>query len=159
MKRLSLVLTVFLFSLNLLSQDIRVLNYKELNQYIEKDLKEDIIVVNFWATWCKPCVQELPVFEKINKEYKDKQLKVLLVSLDFSDEIEKRLIPFLNKRKIESTVLLLDDPDTDTWINKVDKNWEGDIPYTMVIHKQENIIKRHSGEITYTELVNLININ
>src|SRR5471030_2436347 len=56
-------------------------------------------VINFWATWCAPCVKELPAFEKLNENYKDKKVKVLLVSMDFKQDYEKKLIPFVRKKK------------------------------------------------------------
>ena len=89
-------------------------------------------LVNFWATWCGPCVKELPYFEDIQKLSDGKKLKVILVSLDFERQFESRLIPFLNKNKIGSEVVVLLDKKESSWIDKVDPEWSGAIPITIV---------------------------
>ncbi len=96
--------------------------------------KEDKItyVVNFWATWCKPCVAELPHFLELEKMYKDKNVKFIFVSLDFMDNLETALIPFLDKQKISSEIIVLDQKDADVWMEKIDKNWSGSIPATLI---------------------------
>jgi len=89
-------------------------------------------VVNFWATWCGPCVKELPYFEELTQKYKEQKLKVILVSLDFKKQIEKKFIPFLVKNNIQSQVVLLLDGKEVEWIDKVDPTWSGAIPITIV---------------------------
>jgi thiol-disulfide isomerase/thioredoxin len=107
-------------------------------------------VINFWATWCKPCVEELPSFEKINKEYKNKNVEVVLVSLDFPKKITSQLIPFIKEKLLSSTVVLLDDPKQNTWIPKVDKNWSGAIPATLIFNKSKRAFYEQS--FTYNQL-------
>jgi len=89
-------------------------------------------VINFWATWCLPCVKELPYFEQINKKYKNQNVKVILVSMDMPKKVETSLIPFVKKKKMQSEIIHLDDPDANSWIEKVDKNWSGSIPATVI---------------------------
>lgn len=89
-------------------------------------------VVNFWATWCVPCIEELPAFEKLNAEYKDKNVKVILVSLDMVKMVETRLLPFIKNKALQAQVLYLRDPDADSWIPKVDPAWTGAIPATVI---------------------------
>ncbi|MCK8521912.1 TlpA family protein disulfide reductase [Aquimarina sp. D1M17] len=107
-------------------------------------------VINFWATWCKPCVAELPYFELINSRYPDDEVEVVLVSLDLPKHVETKLIPFLKKQKIESKVILLDDPDANAWIPKVNKNWSGSIPAT-IIYKGNNV-NFYERSFTYNDL-------
>lgn len=106
-------------------------NFLGLEPYLKKD-NDTTYVVNFWATWCVPCVEELPNFEKLNAEYKDKKVKVLLVSIDFPKMAETKLLPFVKKNNLKSEVVLLNDPDANTWINKVDSTWSGAIPATII---------------------------
>ena len=94
---------------------------------------DKIYVVNFWATWCKPCIQELPAFEQLNEKYKDDNVEVVLVSLDFPSKLESAVVPFINKRNIQSKVVLLDDDDANRWIPLVDEKWSGAIPVTMMV--------------------------
>ena len=107
-------------------------------------------VINFWATWCKPCVAELPYFELINSRYPDNEVEVILVSLDLPKQVETKLIPFLRKQKIESKVILLDDPDANSWIPKVNKNWSGSIPATIIY--KGNTVNFYERSFTYNEL-------
>lgn len=113
--------------------------------------KDDKIrVINFWATWCKPCVAELPFFELVNSTYKDRNVEVILVSLDVPSHIETKLIPFLTKQHIESEVVVLDDPDANSWIPKVNKNWSGSIPATLVYRNNQR--RFYEKSFTYSEL-------
>lgn len=109
--------------------------FKTFDALKDKLIKENdtLYVVNFWATWCAPCVKELPYFEKLTKVSKDKKLKVILVSLDFPKEIDKRLKPFLKKRQLKSQVVLLSDTKYNNWLSKIDKDWSGSIPATWLI--------------------------
>jgi thiol-disulfide isomerase/thioredoxin len=110
---------------------VKSYTYSELKPLLEKK-NGKTYVVNFWATWCAPCVKELPAFEKINKEYSNKNVEVLLVSLDFPKQIKKRLIPFINKKKVRSKVVLLDDINEDVWIKAIDSSWSGALPATII---------------------------
>lgn len=107
-------------------------------------------VVNFWATWCKPCVEELPAFEKLYKNYKNQQVELILVSLDFPNQIENRVIPFIEKNNLKGTVVLMADPDQNTWIPKVSKEWSGAIPATVIYNK--NARKFYEQSFTYEKL-------
>lgn len=107
-------------------------------------------VVNFWATWCVPCIEELPAFEKLNTEYKDRNVKVLLVSLDMVKMVETRLLPFIKNKALQSQVLYLRDPDADSWIPKVDPAWTGAIPATVIYKDGKRVFYERS--FTYEEL-------
>lgn len=96
---------------------------------------EKTYVVNFWATWCVPCVKELPHFEELNQKYKDEDVEVLLVSLDFPNQYDSKLKPFIQEKKLTSQVVALNDPDMNTWIPKVDESWSGAIPATVIYNK------------------------
>jgi thiol-disulfide isomerase/thioredoxin len=126
-------------------------NYNALESFLQKNDNKTYII-NFWATWCLPCVKELPYFESINSNYKTKNVEVILVSLDMSSKIESVLIPFLLKKKIQSQVLHLNDPDANTWIEKIDKNWSGAIPFTIIYNTNQK--KFYEQSFTYSELEN-----
>lgn len=101
-------------------------------------------VVNFWATWCQPCVAELPNFEKVTSQYKDKKVKVILVSLDMKKQVESNLIPFIQKKNMQSQVVHLSDPDANAWIGKVDPAWSGAIPATVIYNKNKRTFYEQS---------------
>lgn len=108
-------------------------------------------VVNFWATWCAPCIKELPYFETINK---NPNIDVLLVSLDFPQHKESRLLPFIAKHQLQSKVVHLDDTNENVWINAIDSNWSGAIPATIVYNSQKRGFYERS--FTKNELETLV---
>ena len=93
---------------------------------------------------------ELPAFEKLNKAYADEKVKVLLVSLDFIKHFDTKLIPFINERNIKSPVILLNDPRSNKWIDKVSDEWSGAIPATVIYRGKEREFYERS--FTYEEL-------
>ena len=133
-----------------LANKIPSYNFEELNQFLTKE-NDTTYVVNFWATWCKPCIKELPAFEQLNADYSEEKVKVLLVSLDFPNKIEKQVIPFIENNNIQSQVVLLDDDDSNTWIPLVSEEWSGAIPATIIYNK--TFRKFYERSFTYTELV------
>ncbi len=110
---------------------IPVYTYDELKPLLSKD-NDTTYVVNFWATWCTPCVQELPYFVELNMAYKNQAFKLILVSLDFKKDYIRKLQPFVVERSLESHVVVLEDNDSNYWIGDIDKTWSGSIPATMV---------------------------
>ena len=104
------------------------------------------LLVNFWATWCGPCVEEFPEFVKINSDYKDK-LDVKAVSLDDLEEIDREVPKFLVKVKSEIPAYLLKTADEDTAIQNVDKNWQGGLPFTILIKADGTIAYTRQGII------------
>ena len=96
-------------------------------------------VVNFWATWCAPCVKELPYFEALNEKYKDGKFKQVLVTLDDKKKVDSRVIPFIEKKNILSEVVLLADGKANSWIDKVDPAWSGAIPITLFLKGNQKL--------------------
>lgn len=109
-------------------------------------------IINFWATWCLPCVQELPVFESLNKHYANEKVKVILVSLDHIKKLDITLQPYIDKKGISSEVVLLNEPDFNSWIDLVDKKWEGSIPSTVIFNNSKKFYRFIEREITESEI-------
>ena len=137
-------------------KSVEVLKWPQLQSILEKD-NGKVKIVNFWATWCKPCMQELPDFEKINLEYKDKNVEVILVSLDQAALANTRVKASLEKNNITARVVLLDEVDFNKWIKQVDSTWSGAIPATLVIYQKTNIRQFREKQFSYTELKQIIN--
>lgn len=108
-----------------------------------KPSNDTLYVINFWATWCAPCVEEMPYFETLHTEMANQKVKVILVSLDFKKDLESKVIPFLNERKLQPTVLMLADGRYNDWIDQVSPEWSGAIPATVLIKGTE---RRFYGE-------------
>ena len=117
------------------SQKIDVYDFNMLEPILSTT-SDKVFIVNFWAMWCKPCVKEMPFFEQYAKENKKSNTEIIFVSLDFTETKETKLKPFLEERKIKSRVIILDDPDSNTWIDKVYPKWSGSIPFTIIFDKE-----------------------
>jgi thiol-disulfide isomerase/thioredoxin len=113
-------------------------------------------VVNFWATWCAPCVKELHYFTELDSAHAKEKVKVILVSLDFKKDISTKLLPFIQKRKIKTEVIFLDELNDNEWIPKVDKAWQGNIPATLIRNPKSNYRVFLPRETTYSELDSLV---
>lgn len=135
-------------------QQLRNVSYNEL----QKDLINDtssFIILNFWATWCKPCVEELPEFEKILSLYNSKNVRVILANLDFNSKVESTVIPLVQSKKLNSELVHITDTDPNEWINKASPDWSGAIPFTLIIYKGKKIWNK-SEKITFEELESII---
>lgn len=132
-------------------EEIRAVKFKEIQRLMDED-SGDLQVINFWATWCKPCVQEMPGFEKAREKYASKGVKFTLVSLDFKEDLKNKVIPFVKRKDIKSDVILLDNTKYDTWIGKVDEKWEGEIPATLFINKKKGVRYFIKGSVEFDEL-------
>lgn len=136
------------------STTVEIVDFDGLKPIFENN-SDQVYIINFWATWCKPCVEELPYFEQIHEEYKNQEVKVILVSLDFPKQIKSKLIPFLEKHQLKSDVIVLDDPNANFWINEVDPSWSGAIPAT-VVYKADKRQFFEKNFVSFEELNNII---
>lgn len=94
---------------------------------------DTVYIVNFWATWCQPCVKELPYFENFHRKHLHKPYRMILLSLDFRKQINSHLLPFLKNNDIQSEVAALTDIRYNDWMPEVNPEWSGSIPATWII--------------------------
>lgn len=135
---------------------VDVMKFDEFQQKWLSQQHGEVTVYNFWATWCKPCVKELPYFEKVGTQYENKGLNVVLVSLDYVKKLEDDVKPFVKKRDLQSEVLLLNAPDYNAWIDKVSPDWSGAIPATLIVNHKSGEKHFYEKEFTYDELKTIV---
>ncbi|MGL1888526.1 MAG: TlpA family protein disulfide reductase [Reichenbachiella sp.] len=159
-KTLTVVVALFLLYSPVLSQQIEVIKFDDLDKMLKADV-DNPVIYNFWATWCGPCIKELPQFEALNKKYKSSGLKVVLVSMDFVENLDPKVKKFINKKQLKSTLYLLDEIDYNSFIDKIDPQWSGAIPATIMIDSRNNKraffekeFKEGELEKTYLEFIN-----
>jgi len=133
---------------------VKVVKFDALEQLMTRNT-DKVEIINFWATWCKPCIKELPYFQQVHQQMGDR-VNVTLISLDFVEALQNKVIPFVEKRGITPEVLLLDEIDYNSWIDKVDPSWSGAIPATLIINHNTGKRKFHEGELTSTQIKNMI---
>ena len=137
--------------------EIITYNFEEFKKNIlDSHENEDLMIINFWATWCGPCVRELPHFEEINQEYKSKQVRVVLVSLDFENQYEKKLIPFIQRKNLQSELIWLNDTKYNDWIDQVTPQWSGAIPATVLM-RGGKVLDFYEKELSVEDLQKAIN--
>ncbi len=155
MRFLLLSVLVGLLGVNqIIGQTIQEIDSDELLTLTGKS-NDTTYVVNFWATWCSPCVKEIDYFEELHRNDQLKNIKVILVSLDFPNQVKERLIPFLEKKNITASVMLMTDLNYNTWIDQVDPSWSGAIPATLIYNKKNRVFLEK--EVSMSELLEHVN--
>lgn len=142
------------------AQNIKVIKYPELLSLIESP-NEKTRVINFWATWCGPCIKELSQFESLHEKYQSENTEVILVSFDFIEQLDDKVLPFIQKKNLKSSLYLLDETDYNAFIDKVDSSWSGAIPATLMLNGRnkkrafyEQEFEENELEKTYLEFIN-----
>jgi thiol-disulfide isomerase/thioredoxin len=132
------------------SQNVKLINVDQLYERV-KNGKDSTYVVNFWATWCAPCVKELPHFEKLQADFKTDKLAVLLVSVDFKSKLTSAVVPFVKRKNMKNEVFLLNESSPQEYIDRIDPSWSGSIPATFFIKGDKR--KFVEPEFTYEQLL------
>lgn len=127
---------LFMNSPYLFAQKVRVISFKTLQTIINKP-NDTTYIVNFFASWCVPCVRELPEFVAFAEAHKTEKMQVIYVSLDFKKNIKQKLGPLSIKGVLRQNVYLLDETNANNWLNQVDSTWSGAIPATFFVNHQK----------------------
>jgi len=135
MKKLIIIFICF-YSLPTFSQEIKSVKITDLEKIITES--KSPLIVSMWATWCKPCLEELPYFlEEVKKRNeKNDSIQILLVSLDFKEDYPSGIRSFAKKRKIDAPIVWLDETNADYFCPKIDQKWSGGIPATLFINNR-----------------------
>jgi thiol-disulfide isomerase/thioredoxin len=140
------------------AQTIPVWKLNDLTSAI-RDAKEPTII-NFWATFCKPCIAELPYFQALANKYKDQGVKLIMVSLDLKEAYPQKVNTFTRKLKLTSPVVFLDESNADEFCPIVDSSWSGAIPASIFVNNKTGYKKFFEEELSKekleTEIKNLL---
>ncbi|MEP6594533.1 MAG: TlpA disulfide reductase family protein [Ginsengibacter sp.] len=141
MKLIKNFILVLLFAMisSAKSQNIPSWKINDVVKYMDKS--DSVLVINFWATFCKPCVEEIPYLQSISKKYADQKVKLLLVSLDLSAFYPIRIKNFAEENNYSSQIVWLNETNADYFCPKIDKSWSGVIPSTVIINRKKGYKK------------------
>lgn len=138
------------------AQEIQSVKITELEQFI-RDAKTPLII-NMWATWCKPCVEEIPYFIRETELHNTKQsadtgtIQLILVSLDFKDAFPDDITSFVKKRNIRAALFWLDETNADYFCPRIDPAWSGAIPATLFLNPRTGYRRFFERQLTEKEL-------
>jgi len=130
-----LLVLIAVINKNIYSQNIQVIKFDALKQYVYNK-SDTVYVVNFFASWCKPCIKEMPELLSFAKAIKNSNIKLVFVSLDLKND-QGKLLQIVQQYNLQN-VYLLNESNANNWINKIDKHWSGAIPATLIIKRGKN---------------------
>jgi len=151
MKKILTILFIVIAVQTLSAQNIKKLKIGELQKMI--DTTTVPLVVNFWATWCAPCIHEIPWFEKNVASFADKKVRLVLVSIDFPGEYPKGITDFVAKNRYTSKIIWLNETDSDMFCPKIDKSWDGSIPVTLMVNNAKHYRQFYKQQLPEPKLV------
>ncbi len=150
-KTLFILFSVFVLTTAIYSQNVLTIKSTDEYKTLLDSSKGKVVLVNFWATWCPPCVKEFPELVKLYNDYKDKDFKLYFISLDDKSEYDSKLIPFLKKQGVDFTAYFGDFSRPEDLMSFVDKSWQGEIPYTGIYNKEGKLVKTFLGSQKYEQ--------
>jgi len=130
--------------------EISEITLDELNDII-KNRKGRVLLINIWATWCVPCKEEFPDLIKISEKY-DEQIELVGISIDYPDEIESKIIPFLNEFQPNFVNYVNGEKDTERFINNLNPKWSGAIPATFFYDSEGEQILFYVGKMSFEKI-------
>lgn len=141
-------------TISALEIEVPVSKLASLAEYDEfKDLmaneKGKVVLVNLWATWCKPCVHEMPMLEKLHQNYKGKGLKVMALSIDEVAKADSLVVPFWEEMNFSMDNYLIAHQDPGAFVNKIDPLWLGLLPTSFIFNTDGEKIETITGAMSY----------
>lgn len=134
MKRLFFLTSLLLVTAMTSFSQVKKIKITDLEEHIKNS--DHPLVVSFWATWCAPCVEEIPWFQETVAKYADQKVELVLVSLDFKKDVPATLEAFIKKKGFQATFYWLDETNADYFCPKINARWQGGIPATLMVNNK-----------------------
>lgn len=150
MKKWFSILVFILFVVIAHGQEVKKVKITDLEKMIAES--KTPLIVNFWATWCKPCLEEIPYFLEEAKLHKNDSLQLVLVTLDMKDAYPDQIKKTIAKRKITVPVQWLNETNADYFCPKIDPKWSGAIPASLFINNKTGYRKFFEEQLTHEDL-------
>ena len=150
MKKVLFILSLTLCLCAAHAQPIKKWQVTDLEKYM-KDSSSKVLVINFWASFCKPCIAEIPSFIKITDAHKAEGVSLLLVSLDLPSFYPEKIARFAKQRGYKANIVWLNETDADYFCPKIDQSWSGSIPSTLILNTKTGYRKFIEDEIAASD--------
>lgn len=148
MKKYLLILSLLFLFNSAYSQELVKADMNVLDS-IKSANKGKVILFNFWATWCRPCVEEFPDLLKLKENFSDTSFTLVLVTLDFGKSFEVKTKEFLKKNDVDFVTYFNGFGKDEDLINYMSKDWEGSIPATFIYDKKGIMRNSFIGKQSY----------
>jgi thiol-disulfide isomerase/thioredoxin len=142
---------IFLFCLTKIhAQQVRSIKVTELASTIKES--KTPLIVNFWATFCVPCLQEIPYFQELTQQYKSRNVSLIFVSLDLRDAYPTKVTEMAKKLKLIFPVVWLDETNADYFCPKIDTSWTGGMPSSLFVNNATGYHKFFEDQLSREKL-------
>jgi thiol-disulfide isomerase/thioredoxin len=155
MKKILFIIAFIMPAVASFSQEIPKWKITDVEKMM-RTRKGEILVLNFWATFCKPCVAEIPSFIKITDKYKDRNVKLVLVSLDLPSSYPAKITTFAKEHNFNADIAWLQETNADYFCPKIDTSWSGSIPATLIYDTETGYRQFFEGEIKSADFDNAL---
>lgn len=134
--------------------EVNMIDVTGIKKLVKND-SDKLRLINFWATWCAPCVAEFPVLININRNFRKRQFEMITISMDNQDK-SKDVLNFLKKSHASTKNYHYNSDSKYELIEAVDKEWPGSLPYTMIVKPGGEVIYKQVGIIDELEVRKVI---
>jgi thiol-disulfide isomerase/thioredoxin len=110
-----------------------------------------VVLLNVWATWCKPCLEEMPGLVRLRSEYSRDDLDLILLSADDLSDVDTAVAPFLGKAGVDFPTYVFGGGDQDAFIRTFDTTWSGALPATFLSSRPSGASRTLVGERSYEQ--------
>ncbi len=129
------------------AEPVKLVKPEQYRARVVAPKKGRVLLVNFWATWCDPCREEMPALAAAAKAFPAKDLAVVLVSIDSLGK-SPDVVKFLAKEKVPFVCWQAKSHDPQAFIEAVDKSWSGAVPYTLIYDRSGAVVAKLAGPQT-----------
>jgi len=145
-----IIITLLCCAIGLNAQEIKAIKVTELAKAIRES--KTPLVINFWATFCVPCIQEMPYFQEMTKKYESKNVALMFVSLDLREAYPTKVNAMANKLKLTSPVVWLNETNADYFCPLIDSSWSGGMPSSLFVNNSTGYHKFFEDQLSREKL-------
>ena len=138
MKKIFLLLLILFLGCNNSNIKLKTVDASDINNQIKKHKGSKAVLINFWATYCVPCIEEFPMIVDLSKKYSEKGMQIYFVSADWLDR-KKEVRDFLLEKDVKGLSFIKEEGNDNNFINEISREWSGALPFTIVYDKNGNL--------------------
>jgi thiol-disulfide isomerase/thioredoxin len=147
MKKILSILVFTLFGCSKPILELKTVNAADIHDQVMTHYQKEVVLINFWATWCSPCIEEFPMIVDLSNAFAEKGLKIYFISADWEDQKEA-VIQFLYDHGVEGLSFLKEEGNDNQFIRDIHEDWTGALPYTIIYNKNGEVFDHWENKKT-----------